>query len=147
MVYSQHRAVRTAVAALLSAGPALAEGRIFENRNYRLPTGVESQVHVNYAQSEPQRAAILGAPIDWDTSIEITVKARANTVLTAEDVADEIWTAAYARVMADQTLGGTVASIDPGVVTVQDDEADTGTCKLTWELLVRHETSNDSIAA
>lgn len=147
MNYSKHRSVRVAVAALLSANPSLAEGRIFENRNYRLPSGVESQVHVNYVQSEPQRAAINGAPIDWDTAIEITVKARANDVLSAEDIADEIWTAAYARVMADQTLGGTVASIDPGVVTVDDDEADTGTCKLTWSILVRHETSNNSIAA
>lgn len=147
MAHSKHRAIRVAVAALFTAAPALASGRVYENRAYTLATDVASQIHVNYVASDPQPIAIAGAPIAWATEIEIQIKARAGGGLSAEDVADALWTDVFARVMAAQQLGGLAAYLDPGAMSAQDDQAEVGVCSLTWRFTVQHDTSNNSIQA
>lgn len=147
MANSSQRAIRAAVAGLFTAGTALAGGRVYQNRVFSLAAGVNSQVHVNYVDSVPERAAIFGAPIEWTTQIEVVIKARRSGGASAEDRADEIWVDAYSRVMAAQSLGGLASGLDPGPASVGDDELDTDTCRLTWALSVRHSTANNSIAS
>jgi hypothetical protein len=147
MAHSKHRAIRAAVAALLTSGTALAGGRVYENRAYPLAEGVASQIHVNYVESQPAPIGISGAPVAWATTIEIQIKARASADSSAEDVADALWTDVYARVMAGQQLGGLAAYVDPGAMESQNDQADTGVCRLTWSFVVQHDTSNNSIEA
>ena len=53
MATSQHLAVRDAVASLLQAAPALAGGRVFENRDYKLATDAASGVWVYRDDSTP----------------------------------------------------------------------------------------------
>jgi hypothetical protein len=157
MARTKHRAIRAAVAALLRAGgtsispaptlsaPALKKGLVFENRVYRLAEGVISQIHVNYTGSDPDRVAIKGAPIDWTTSIELLIRARREGDTSAEDVADEAWADVYARLMADQTLGGLAAYLDPGSMQVIDDQGEVDVCQLLWNVQYRHDTANNSI--
>lgn len=147
MAQSKHRAIRAAVAALLTADTPLAGGRVFQNRAYDLAEGIADQVHVNFAGSEPERVAIKGAPISWETELEIVVKARAQGGITADDAADALWVEIYARVMAAQALGGLAAGLDPGAVDIDSAEADTGVCRLNWRLTVLHDTDNHSIEA
>jgi hypothetical protein len=146
MATSKHLAIRAAVAALFAAAPALAGNRIFPNREYALPAGVDSQIHVNRVDADPEGEILTGAPIDWVTQLEVVIKARKVNTTDAEDVADEIWTAAYARLMADQTLGGLVGLLTQGQVSFDQDEADTDVAVITWRFTVTHRTANNSIA-
>jgi hypothetical protein len=147
MAQSKHSAIRAAVAALLTTAPAVAGGRIYQNREFALATDVASQVHINYDGSDPSEIVITGAPVDWDTAIEITAKARTSGGVSAEDAADALWVEIYSRVMANQALGGLVGQLSAGSAFVERDEADTAVCKLTWRFTVKHRTDNNSIAS
>jgi hypothetical protein len=145
MAITKHLTIRDTVAALYDAAPALAGGRIYENRNLPLPDGAESQIQVYRIESEPDRP-LLGshAPVHWSTEIEIVVKARKGAA-TAEVVADEIMADCYARVMADQTLGGQIAVVEPGSITWDQDEAATTVAVARWRFRVWHTTENNVI--
>lgn len=145
MAYSKHRAIREAVAALMLAGTPVCGGRVFQNRAFKLATDVASQLHVNYGDSTPEVIAVTGAPVDWRTQIELRILVRAAGATPAVDVADEIWADVYARVMADQSLGGLVGLLDPGPMAVDTDEADTSVARLAWLFSVDHRTSNNVI--
>lgn len=146
MATSKHLAIRAAVAALFAAAPALAGGRIFQNREYTLATGIDSQIHVNRVDSDPNVDVLFGAPIDWQTQIEAVVKARRSGATEAEDVADAIWTDAYARLMADQGLGGLAMQVTQGAVSFGQDEADTDVAEITWRFAVMHRTDSNLIS-
>lgn len=140
---SKHLQIRQAVSLALAD---VVQGRVRQNRNFNLPTGVDSQVHVNFRGSEPERGGIAGAPIDWATEIEFVILARKVADQDASDVADAIWAEVFGLLMADQSLGGLAAYIEPGSAHVEDGEADTTTCRLTWSITVQHRTNNNAIA-
>ena len=140
-----HLAIRNAVAALFEG---LAGDRIYQNRDYALPQGVASQINVHRVQSEPERLLIgPTAPIDWTTAIKVAVTARkdALTEQSGEAAADDIAVACFARVMAAQTLGGLCDQIEPGILTWEQDEADSNVVLITWEIGVIHRTTNNVI--
>jgi hypothetical protein len=144
---SLHLGIRDAVAALYQAGTALADGRIFENREFALATGVPSHLQVFRVDSDPQRVLLGGtAPIDWITTVRTVIKARADAGVSAEVAADAIAVQAYARVMADQTLGGLAEQLEPGKFEWDQDEADTDVSKVTWDVHVRHSSFADTIS-
>jgi hypothetical protein len=146
MATSKHMAIRAAVAALFAAATPLAGGRVFQNREYALGAGVASQIHVNRVESDPEGEILTGAPIDWQTELEVVIKARKSGGAEAEDVADEIWTEAYARLMADQSLGGLAMLLTQGQVTFGQDEADTDVAEIRWRFTVMHRTTNNAIS-
>ena len=146
MTASKHFALTTAIVALFTASPALAGGRVFQNRTHPLATGVASQIHVNLGVSNPEAIQITGAPVDWTTEIEIVVKTRATANAAAEAVSDAIWVDLYARVMADRSLGGRVQQLTPGDAIFDDDQAEVGVSRLTWRFTVQHRTDSNSIS-
>jgi hypothetical protein len=147
MPNSQHYAVRAAVAALFLAGePPLADGNIFENRDYALAEGVTSQIHVNRVSSQPEMIQITGAPIDWTTEIELRFKARKTDYGSADDVCDQLWSAACALLLANQTLGGLAMQIDPGDVSFDQDSGDTNVAEITQIFKVMHRTAGNTIS-
>jgi hypothetical protein len=140
-----HLAIRDAIAALFDG---LAEGRIYQNRDYTLPQGVPSQINVHRVQSEPDRSLIgVTAPIDWSTDIKVAVTARKDAVTdqSGEQAADAIATACFSRVMADQQLGGLCQQIEPGLLTWEQDEVDSNVVVITWEMRVIHRTEFNAI--
>lgn len=144
MAASKHLQIRAAVAALVAS---VAGGRIHQNRDFNLATGIDSQVHVNFRRTDPDRVAMYsGHPVDWATELEIKVLARKVASQEAGDVADEIWVQVFGLVMADQSLGGRAAYLEPGTADVENAEGDTTTARLTWTLTVQHRTDNNSIA-
>lgn len=142
--YTAQRQLRATIAQVLRGAPTLSD-YVRENRPLPLPQSVPLQIHLNYVDSNPTRMAISGAPIDWDTDFELVVKARNNGTDSAEDCADAVWFSAFGRLMADQTLGGQVAYLEPGVASVSDDEVDTDVCTLTWRFTVRHSTGINTL--
>ena len=142
---SQHRALREYVVALLLAGTAMCSGAVFGQRAYPLPTGRAAQIHVTIEQSEPEIGILTGAPVDWTTTLQLQVLARAIDGTAAEDLADQLWTEAYARIAADATLGGSVQMFTPQSMYLDQDEADTAVVRLTWSFTVQHRTASNTI--
>lgn len=156
MTTSQHLGLRDALADLcreswVSALSALAGGRIYENRELALDQAAASQIDVQRIQSEPLPAdeRLIGAtaPIDWFTVLRVRVKARKSGDNSAELVADDIFCSIYERVMQDQSLGGRAMDLTPGVVTWDQEESETPTAVVTWDIQVRHRTQFHTIAA
>lgn len=142
-----HLGIRDAVAALYLAAPALAGGRVYENREYALAIGVVSLIHVHRVRSVPEQLLLgVDAPIDWVTDIRTRIAARKDDVTTAEAVADALAVAVYGRVMADQSLGGLVYELIPGPFEWDQDEADGTVVIVTWDIQVRHRTNNEVIS-
>lgn len=147
MAASKHLGIRDAVAALYMAGTPLAGGYIEENRDKPLPDGRVAQIHVYRVISRPERTNVSAhAPIDWWTDIRTVVKARKTGLSTAEAVADDIACECFARVMADQTLGGLVGQIEPGDLGWDQDELDSSVVLVTWNIRVWHRTEFNTIA-
>lgn len=144
---SKHLAIRDAVAALYAAATALAGGRIHENRELPLREGDASHIQVFRVDSNPERN-LLGAtaPIDWTTQIRTVVKARKAGATSAETAADEILTACYARLMADQTLGGLAQLLDPGAIAWDQDEADSTVVMAAFDITAVHRTESNAIS-
>lgn len=146
MANSQHLAVRDAVAALLQAAPALAGGRVFENRDYKLAADASSGVWVFRDDSTPARGPMMVSPIDWTTRVRVVVKARTVGGITgtsAETAADTLATEAYARVMAAPQLGGLASDLEAGQILWQQDEIETSVAMCELEFFVQHRTTSN----
>lgn len=145
MTASMHLQIRDRVAAALTAP----DGGVHTNRNFLLATGIDTQIHVNFRSSDPlgDSEIYTGAPRDWATDLEIVVLTRKTQGVEASDAADAQWVAIYGAVMADQTLGGLAWEVLPGHVELEDAEADTSVCRLTWTLTVHHRTTNNVLTA
>ena len=143
MANSQHLAVRDAVAALLQAAPALAGGRVFENRDYKLAADAASGVWVYRDDSTPARGPMMVSPIDWTTRVRVVVKARTTGGVSAETAADTLATEAYARVMAAPQLGGLASDLEAGQITWQQDEIETSVAMCELEFFVQHRTTSN----
>lgn len=142
---SSHLAIREAVAAALQRTPAICD-RIDEQRDLTLPAGVAASVSVFRDTSRAAPGAILGAPVDWTTRIRVLVKARTTAAGPAEANADALALTAYARVMADPSLGGVADDLVPEDLTWDQDDADSGVALALLNFRITHRTSGGSIA-
>jgi hypothetical protein len=147
MSSSKHQALVAYVAALFTAATALAGGNVYEGRDFPLPAGTASQIHVFAEDSTPEANVLTGAPVDWTTQVNVVIKARRAPGATAEHVCDSIWVDVYARAMADPTLGGglNVELLTAGPLTRDRDEADTDVAAFTWQVSVVHRTANNTV--
>lgn len=143
MATSAHLAIRDAVAALFTAAPAMAP--VYENRGYPLATGVPAQVQVYRNEAVPAADFLTGHPIDWQTELSVVFKARRVPGTGAEAAADALFTEGWARVMANQQLGGLAQQLTAGPVSFDQDEADTEVVAITWRLTVTHRTQANVI--
>lgn len=146
MSNTQHQAIVEAVAALLTAAPALAGGRVFEGRELALPSDIASQIHVFLNDSDSNGDVLTGAPIDWQSPISIVIRARKSATASAEKVADAIWFDVWSRVMAAQSLGGLAMQLRADNVQRDRDQADPDVAAFTWNFTVTHRTSQNTLA-
>lgn len=150
MAQSKHFALRDAIAALFATVPAIA-ATIDCNRRFDLASGLNQQVHVNFAGTtavqEQDQPVSTGRPRDWLTRYELTFLARKVGSDEAADVADAMWVEAFGRLMADRTLGGLAMDVIPADVEEPEiQEGETSGCRLTCFVLVLHRTTNASIS-
>jgi hypothetical protein len=144
---TKHLAIRDAVADVLAAAPALAAGRIYENREYLLPRSDSTSIQVFRDNSDPTRGAIMGAPVDWDTNLRIVIKARTFGGLGAETAADVLSASVYARILAaaQNGLGGLASDVRQGSITWQQDEAETNVAVCEMAFTIQHRTEANVI--
>lgn len=141
MATSAHLDIRAAVAALFLAAPALAT-RVTENRDLSLPEGVQVQIDVYRLRTRPERPYMgTDSPVDWTTDLRIVVKGR------SEAVVDDVMCSCYARVMADQDLGGLASGLEPGDMLWGQEELETNVVRATWDIVVQHQTRNNVITS
>jgi hypothetical protein len=138
-----HQAIRDAIVTLLQASPALAGGRVVANRRRPMAAQDASQVYVYLETSDATQNLV--NKIDWRTRIRIECVARSVTGTSAEDAADALASAAYARIAADPTLGGKAVEIEVQALGWFEDEADTALAACQQVLSVWHQTETTSL--
>lgn len=146
MATTVHLGIRDALAGLLQASPALAGGRVHENREFVLAPGVESGIWVSRRQTLPTRRTVAGT-MDWETKLEVGIRARKGASATAAAIADDLCASVYGRVMANTGLSGAAMDTLPGpIVWDQEEGAElVVTCTLTFT--VQHRSTDASITA
>jgi len=104
-----------------------------------LPENWSDAVVIRISDSQLEREAIRGAPVDTDTTIVVECYAR-HASLSPDVVADALMQVTYARLAENPTLGGLVADC---VLTSLNWNFDTDTDKtacVSMNYLVRHRT-------
>lgn len=146
MTATAHLGIRDYVADMVS-GLSVTDA-VLGNREHPLAERATSQVAVFRVQSVPERSLVgTVAPIDWTTDLRVIIKTRQMDGTSAETRADDIITAIYAALMADQTLGGRVQLLDPGPIVWEQEEADHPIVVCAFEFRVVHRTTAHSLAA
>lgn len=130
------------VAALQAATPV--SNQVYRARMRPVAAQFTDAVVVRIANAQAQRFDIGGAPVDFTTNIAIECYARSATL--APDVAvDALLAAAYARLMADTSLGGLVMDLNLTEINYDfDAEAEQLACA-TLTLEVRHRVSSTTL--
>lgn len=140
-------AIRDAVVTTLLQAPALAGGRVVANRRNPVASDMPTQIFVYLEQSASTLAATSGdSRVDWQTQLRVECLARATSTTSADDAADTLASDVYARLMADQKLGGVL--LDPLEITAMawaEDELDGQLCGVQIMLTARHRTANNTL--
>lgn len=145
MSNSRHFALRSAIAQLMRQSQPVAAA-VFENRDFTMDASVASQVHVNFADSDPDVSELYtGKPVDWTTSFEVVIKARKAASDEADKVADAIWCDVYSRLFAEPSIGGLVSLLTAGRAVLDTDEADASVARITWTFTAVHRTDANVI--
>ena len=103
------------VAEILRMAPAVA-GTVERNRLRTLPEECRTAAVVRLSRSQPSLAEILGGSIDWRTAFAVECYARADSEQEMDAAVDPILRAVYARLAADETLGGAVMALEAGAI-------------------------------
>lgn len=100
------------ILAALKGAPAIAQGTVVEERTRPFGADTSEAVIVRFGASVPmQPEPLLGAPIDWRTTLTIEHHARGDDRTPNGRASRRLAGAVYARLMADPTLGGAVESL------------------------------------
>lgn len=108
------------VAALQAAPAVSADVERVRLRPWR--AGVSSAIVVRPVRADVQDPQLMaGGAYAWATLVAVECYARAATGTSPDAAVDALLASAYARLMADQTLGGAVRSIEPNGITFDFD--------------------------
>lgn len=109
-----HDTVIDAILAALRQAPVLAGGNVAEEVDFELlPQEMAAGINVEFVRSLPNEVQLSGAPIDWVTQVRISCLARSDGRTAAGRASRVLHAQVYQRLMAEPTLGGLVAHIEP----------------------------------
>lgn len=108
-----------AICAALQASPAVAS-QVARVRMRPLGAATTTAVVVR-PQSAEVAARTLGGPLQWVCRIAVECYAKTTTATAPDAAVDALLQAAYARLMADATLAGSVARIEPEAIAYDFD--------------------------
>lgn len=122
-----HDSIVAATVARLLQAPALAGGFVEEElQPGAVPEEVSQAISVRLSRSVAQDTRYAGHPIDWQSELVIECYARGDAANPSTGRASRaLHAAAYARLMAEPSLGGQVSYLVPVAIDV-DTEAATG---------------------
>ena len=136
----------TAIVDALSSGTPVAS-QIARVRLRPLAQSSTQAVIVRPLQSRVDQVALSpGYPVSWLTAIAVECYARSGSA-TAPDVAvDALLEAVYARLMADQTLGGAVLDLQPQSIEYEYDADNEQTTCATLVFQARHRSPGATLS-
>lgn len=112
-------AATAAICAALQASPAVAP-QVARVRMRPLAANTTAAVVVR-PQSAEVTARTMGGPKTWVCRIAVECYAKTTTATAPDAAVDALLQAAYARLMADATLAGAVARIEPEAIAYDFD--------------------------
>ena len=130
----------SAMVSALSAAPAVS-AQIFRARLRPLAQQHTTAVVVRVQESQAERAAMHGAPVDFTTTIAVECYARSATT-SADLAADDLLAAVYAKLAADSTLAGLVGDLYPTAINYDFDADGEQTACVTLFYTVVHRAAN-----
>lgn len=147
---SAHLAIQTALVALLTASPPLANGNVKANSVRPIAAQHSSAVVVRLQQSRADSPRALGAGHEWQTQLAVECLARgANAAAEPAATVDALLEAAWSRIAAWQPashLGVIDVRMTP-LIDWQVDDGETPLVAATISLTVQHRTQATSLAA
>lgn len=135
-----------AIVAALNAGTPVAP-QVARVRLRPLAATATTAVVVRPLNSEVSEMALIpGYPVSWTSAIAVECYAR-SSVAQAPDVAvDSLLEAAYARLMADTTLGGVVVALQPQSIAWDFDADGEQTTCATLVFNARHRSPGATLS-
>jgi hypothetical protein len=140
MAITKHDAVVAAIVNALLASPALAGGVVDDETNFdELPTTVNEAIRVTLLDSLPSKTY---GQVSWTSTVRIACGARNDKAGAEGRASSRLAAAVYARLMADQTLGGLAEGIDQPRMRPDLSLLGTRVGVLNLDFPVRHITAN-----
>ena len=144
-------ALANVIVAQLQAAPAVS-AQVDRTRLRPVAAQHDTAVVVRLQGADPQRAAIVGGRTDWATTVHVECYARAipavpggAAAIEADDALDALQAAVWARLMANPTLSGTVADLEPTGIEWDYAAEAAGMGCATLTFIVKHSTPPDSL--
>lgn len=118
-----HDAIVDAVLTLLAQAPAVTTGPIGEDVDIAsLPETTAEAVCISIVGSDPDAPTVLmGAPVDWTTTVQIECYARADARSVAGRASRALHARVYQRLMAGNPLGAAIVGADLRQPTIRSD--------------------------
>ncbi len=126
-----------AMVAALSAGPAIA-GQVSRIKLRPISKENPTAIVVRPADAGVEQGAGAGVPLIWGTVIAVSCYARGAASAPADQALDPVLRDAFARLMADQSLGGLAGGINPTGIAWEFDVDGENTACATLTFNVRH---------
>lgn len=135
----------TAMVAALTSAPAVC-AHVERGRRRAVAQDVDLAIVVRPVQSEVTQSALAyGTPVTWLTSVAVECYARSGASVAADLAVDPLIDSAYARLLADPTLGGAVVVIKPqGIGYDFDSDGQQTTCA-TLVFHIVHRTPGNTL--
>ena len=136
-----------ALAELLRAEPALADGRVYRSRARAIGVDMPRAVVVRIERSTSTLADVIGGPTTWASLIHIECYARASGAAPDAE-ADALAVSVFDRLATSPTLGGAAMSVEPlaGDTLGWDvDELDSKLACITAKFVVMHQTTGRTL--
>lgn len=144
-----HDAIIDAVLDLLQQAPAVTTGTIGEDVEVEtLPESTIEAVCVSIVGSDPEAPApLLGAPVDWTTTVQIECYARRDGRGTAGRASRALHARVYQRLMAGNPLGQVIPGADLRQPSIRTDQQvlETRTGVTVGLYPVSHRTGNNTL--
>lgn len=140
-------ALQTAVVGVLTAGPPVAGGRVWENRRRPIQASHATAVVVRLDASDGEQAlAGVGAPMRWTTTLVIECYARAAASTDPAESVDALLAEVWRRIATANlsSIGVMAVDMKPQIDWQYDDGESPMVCALV-RLVVLHQTDFDSL--
>lgn len=132
------------IAAALQAQPALASGRVYENRQLAVSSGSTDCIVVRIERSTADPSTI--SYLDWTTLLSVEIYARSATGADHLSAIDALLDAAWLRLSAIDapSIGAFDLTLNPDVQWLFD-ELDSPMACVVLRLTVRHQTATTAL--
>lgn len=121
-----HDQVVDAILQALRRSPPVTVGLIDEDIDTAaIPVECDEAISVSLTASDPDRTVLRGHPVYWSTNVVLECFARKDGRLQAGRASRQLHQRAYARLMADPSLGGVLVDLLEPSLATDPEQADT----------------------